>query len=131
MYKKLLFSIIVSCLGLSTIVNADVRIDIKNELRQDCSVAINARTDKTTWITTGWYVFMAGEEAPIIVEGANNVQDIYLYHDCDQKILDSSEKKSVWVKKHMKFKDEIPRDNAEGYEEKTFERLTTERYVIS
>ena len=131
MLKKILLTAIASCIGISYAATADVRIDIKNELRQDCSVAINARTDKTTWVTTGWYVFMAGEEAPIIVEGANNVQDIYLYHDCNQKILESSEQKAVWVKKHMKFKDEIPRDKADGYEEQQFERLTSDRYIIN
>ena len=36
---------------------ASVRIDVKNESTEDCSLAINARTDKTKWLTEGWYVF--------------------------------------------------------------------------
>lgn len=109
---------------------ADVRLDIKNESSQDCSVAVNARTDKTNWTTIGWYVYMTNEEAPIIVDGAANAEDIYIYHDCNLVVQENDETKQVWVRKSQQFKDDLPRDNAKGYEEVTFVRLKSDRYSI-
>lgn len=109
---------------------ADIRLDVNNQSAQDCSVAINARTDKTTWTTIGWYVFMSKEEAPIIIEGASNIQDVYIYHDCGLKINEDDEVKTVWVKKNLQFKDEIPREHADGYEAHEFVRLKNDNYTI-
>lgn len=109
---------------------ADVRLDVKNESSQDCSLAINARTDKTNWTTIGWYVYMTNEEAPIIVDGVNSVEDVYVYHDCNLVPEENDETKMVWVRKSQQFKDDIPKDNAQGYEEVTFVRLKSDKFAI-
>jgi uncharacterized membrane protein len=111
---------------------ASVRIDVKNESSEDCSLAINARTDKTKWLTEGWYVFASGEEAPIILDAVNDVHNVYVYNDCTKdNVPKGSETKKVWVKTNLKFSDEVPRDNQQGYEEVTFVRLTSGKYTIS
>lgn len=111
---------------------ASVRIDVKNESSEDCSLAINARTDKTKWLTEGWYVFASGEEAPIILDSINDIHNVYIYNDCTKdNIPAGAEIKKVWVNTNLKFRDEGPRENQQGYEEVTFVRLTTGKYTIS
>ena len=39
---------------------ADVMIDVRNDTTEDCSLAINARADKTKWMTHGLDVFASG-----------------------------------------------------------------------
>lgn len=112
-------------------VRADVRIDIRNEMTEDCSVAFNARTDKTKWVTLGWYVFMAGEEAPVILKGANDIHDVFIYHDCDLIPGKDDEVKKAWVKDGLKFTDFIPKDNEKGYKEVEFVRLNSDSYSIT
>ena len=73
--------VITSSLMLVSQAQADVRIDIKNDSSDDCSVAFNARVDKTKWMTVGWYVFVPGEEGPVILKGANDVHEVFIYHD--------------------------------------------------
>ena len=65
---------------------ADVMIDVRNDTTEDCSLAINARADKTKWITQGWYVFASGEEAPIILKGINDIHNVYIYNDCQKNV---------------------------------------------
>lgn len=126
--KKLLLAL-VSCAFIYQ-ANAAVRIDIKNNTTDDCSVALNARIDKTTWLSTGWYVYMAGEEAPIILDNVDDIHNVFIYHDCNLKITDKDESKKVWVKSGKEFADEISMDNKPGYEEKDFIRLQSDKYTI-
>ncbi len=110
---------------------ASVRIDVKNELSEDCSIAVNARTDKTKWVTIGWYVFAAGEEAPIILDMVSDIRNVYIYNDCRAaRTGNDTETKKVWVKSNLQFTDEQPRDRQPGYEEVVFERLQGEKYTI-
>lgn len=118
-------------LGFMQTAAADERIDIKNDTADACSVAFNTRVDKTKWLTIGWYVFMAGEEAPVILKGANNFHDIFIYHDCDMQLGDNDEVKKGWVKVNLKFSDYIPMENAEGYKEVQFVRLNDKSYTIT
>ncbi len=109
---------------------ADVRLDVKNDTSEDCSVALHARTDKTRWNTEGWYVFVSGEEAPIIVENVDDIRNVYLYHDCGIKIPEDAERKRAYVKINRQFSDDIPKEGDRDYEEVTFVRLTTSSYII-
>lgn len=120
---------LITGVGITT-ANADVRIDVTNENSEECSVAFNARTDKTKWVTTGWYVFMSGETAPVILKGVNDVKDVYIYHDCGLKPTKDDEVKRGWIKVNLKFTDYIPKEKEEGYDEVTFVRLTGPSYVI-
>ena len=63
-------------LGLISQSHAEVLIDVRNDTSEDCSLAVNARIDKTKWITQGWYVFASGEEAPIILKDINDKSTI-------------------------------------------------------
>lgn len=109
---------------------ADVMIDVRNDTTEDCSIAINARADKTKWITQGWYVFASGEEAPIILKGINDIHNVYIYNDCQKNAAHKGETKKVWVKSQYKFVDENPKDREPGYEEVVFVRLQTQKYQI-
>lgn len=117
--------------SLSSAAFADVRIDIKNESSEDCSVAFNARVDKTKWVTLGWFVYMAGEEAPVILKDAKEVHDVFIYHDCAMTHRKDAELKTGWVKTNLKFNDDRPMENAEGYQEVQFERLNNPSYTIT
>lgn len=127
--RLLAAAVVLTGVGIST-ANADVRIDITNENSEECSVAFNARTDKTKWVTTGWYVYVSGETAPVILKGVNDVKDVYIYHDCNLKPTKDDEEKRGWVKQNLKFTDYIPKEKEEGYEEVTFVRLKGPSYVI-
>lgn len=118
-------------LGLWQTAQADVRVDIKNETAEECSVAFNARTDKTKWVTQGWYVFVAGEEAPVILKGANDIHDVFIYHDCDLQASDKDEVKKAWINVKFKFTDYIPMENKDGYQEVPFIRLNSSSYTIT
>ncbi|NLK85632.1 MAG: DUF1036 domain-containing protein [Aeromonadales bacterium] len=110
---------------------ADIMIDVRNDTSEDCSLAINARTDKTKWVTQGWYVFASGEEAPIILKGINDIHNVYIYNDCKKSEIDPKiEVKKAWVKTNYKFMDETPREKEQGYEEVVFERLSSDKYQI-
>lgn len=114
-----------------TAAEASVRIDVKNDTSDDCSLAINARTDKTKWVTVGWYVFASGEEGPIILHQTNDVHQVFIYNDCQgQNVPKGEETKKVWVRTNKKFYDEVPRDHENGYEEVVFTRLKSDKYVI-
>ena len=120
-------------LGLSavSVANADVMIDVRNDTSDDCSLAINARTDKTKWVTQGWYVFASGEEAPIILKGINDIHNVYIYNDCNKNVTSpKTETKKAWVKSNYKFVDDTPREKEPGYEEVTFERIQSDKYQI-
>ena len=120
-------------LGLSavSVANADVMIDVRNDTSDDCSLAINARTDKTKWVTQGWYVFASGEEAPIILKGINDIHNVYIYNDCKKNVTSpKTETKKAWVKSNYKFVDDNPREKEPGYEEVTFERIQSDKYQI-
>ena len=118
-------------LFVCTAVSADVMIEVRNDTSDDCSLAINARADKTKLITQGWYVFASGEEAPIILKNVNDIHNVYVYNDCRKgSPLENSETKKAWVKTNYKFNDENPKDHEPGYEEVTFERLQSEKYQI-
>lgn len=106
-----------------TVSEARVRIDIKNDSTEDCSVALNARVEQTKWLTVGWYVYAAGEEAPIILDEVDDVRQVYLYHDCNLRPSDNDEVRLGWVKIMYRFSDTVPMDNQTGYEEVTFVRL--------
>ena len=111
---------------------ADVMIDVSNDTSEDCSVAINARTDKTKWVTQGWYVFASGEEAPIILKEVNDIYNVYIYNDCSKNANNvKGETKKGWVRTNYMFNDENPKEKASGYEEVTFERLQSEKYLIT
>lgn len=127
---SVLASAAVLLLAGTTAVSAAVRIDIKNDSTEDCSVALNARVEQTKWLTVGWYVFAAGEEAPIILDEVDDVRSIYLYHDCNLRPDDKDEVKQAWVRINRKFSDTIPMDNQNGYEEVTFVRLQNGRFTI-
>lgn len=118
-------------LGFAQSAQADIRIDIKNDTAEECSVAFNARTDKTKWVTIGWYVFLAGEEAPVILKGANDIHDVFIFHDCEMTPNSEDEVKKGWVKTNLKFTDFIPKENEEGYQEVTFVRLNAPSYTIT
>ena len=79
--KTALFSAVV-LMAVSSSALADVMIDVRNDTSEDCSLAIHARTDKTKWLTQGWYVFASGEEAPIILKDINDLYNVYIYSDC-------------------------------------------------
>ncbi len=129
--QKLWLGIALLALGTTSAL-ASVRIDVKNESHEDCSIAINARTDKTKWLTEGWYVFASGEEAPIIIDNVNDLHNIYIYNDCTKNNYPKdAETKKVWVKIDRKFHDEVPRDGEKGYEEVVFGRLNGSKYTIS
>ena len=131
--SKLLVSSLISLSvgSFAQVANADVRIDIKNESSEDCSVAFNARVDKTKWLTLGWFVYMAGEEAPVILKGANDIHDVFIYHDCAMKHREDAELKKAWIKNNFKFNDDRPMENEEGYQEVEFERLNSPNYPIT
>lgn len=122
--------VITSSLMLVSQAQADVRIDIKNDSSDDCSVAFNARVDKTKWMTVGWYVFVPGEEGPVILKGANDVHEVFIYHDCGLNPTDRDEVKKGWVKTNFKFTDYMPKENEDGYQEVQFVRLTSPSYTI-
>ncbi len=126
--KKLVAGLALFC---ATAASADVMIEVRNDTSDDCSVAINARTDKIKWVTQGWYVFASGEEAPIILKNVNDVHNVYIYNDC-QKVANTAgaETKTAWVKTNYQFVDTAPKDREPGYEEVTFERLQSEKYQI-
>ncbi|MGN0908313.1 MAG: DUF1036 domain-containing protein [Succinivibrio sp.] len=111
--------------------SASLRIDVKNDSSEDCSIAVNARTDKTKWVTAGWYVFASGDEAPIILDGVNDTRNVFIYNDCQKTVPKNAETKKVWVKTNYKFYDDMPKNNEKGYEEVTFVRLNSDRYVIT
>ena len=120
-------------LGLSavSVANADVMIDVRNDTSDDCSLAINARTDKNKWVTQGWYVFASGEEAPIILKGINDIHNVYIYNDCKKNVTSpKTETKKAWAKSNYKFVDDTPREKEPGYEEVTFERIQSDKYQI-
>ena len=118
-------------LGLISQSHAEVLIDVRNDTSEDCSLAVNARIDKTKWITQGWYVFASGEEAPIILKDINDIHNVYIYNDCKKNVTSpKTETKKDWVKSNYKFKDETPRDKDQGYEEVVFERLLSDKYQI-
>ena len=118
-------------LGLISQSHAEVLIDVRNDTSEDCSLAVNARIDKTKWITQGWYVFASGEEAPIILKDINDIHNVYIYNDCKKNVTSpKTETKKAWVKSNYKFKDESPRDKEQGYEEVVFERLLSDKYQI-
>lgn len=73
-------------LGLISQSHAEVLIDVRNDTSEDCSLAVNARIDKTKWITQGWYVFASGEEAPIILKDINDIHNVYIYNDCKKNV---------------------------------------------
>ena len=121
MLKKIVAALLVSSsLVLASQVQADVRIDIKNDSSDDCSVAFNARVDKTKWLTEGWYVFVPGEEGPVILKGANDVHDVFIYHDCGLNPTERDEVKRAWIKINFQFSDYLPKENEEGYQEVQF-----------
>lgn len=121
-----LLGLVVSC-GAA----ASVRIDVKNDTSEDCSLAINARTDKTKWVTEGWYVFSSGEEAPIILKDISEIHNVFIYNDCfTGKFGKDTETKKAWVKTNLQFRDEVPRDRESGYEEVVFTRLKSNKYII-
>lgn len=128
---KKLMAAALAAVFLAGSAQAAVRIDIKNDSTEDCSVALNARIDQTKWLTVGWYVFAAGEEAPIILDEVEDVRAVYLYHDCNLRPDDRDEVKKAWVKTNRKFSDTIPMEGQSGYEEVTFVRLQNGRYTIS
>lgn len=130
--KKIALAL-VPMLGMLTLplAHADVRIDITNGSGEDCSLAFNARIDQTKWLTIGWYVFLPGEEGPVILEGVNDIHDVFIYHDCGLKPDDSDEVKRAWVRTNLKFTDYVPKEDVDGYEEVTFVRLTSSSYTIA
>ena len=128
--KKFGLSLLLAAAAFASAAEAAVRIDINNDSTEDCSVALNARIDQTTWLTVGWYVYVAGEEAPIILDDVNDIRSVYLYHDCSLKVQDHDETKRAWVKSNRKFSDTIPMDGQQGYEEVTFVRLQQGSYTI-
>lgn len=118
-------------LGLISQSYAEVLIDVRNDTSEDCSLAVNARIDKTRWITQGWYVFASGEEAPIILKDINDIHNVYIYNDCKKNVTSTkTETKKAWVKSNYKFRDETPREKEQGYEEVVFERLLSDKYQI-
>lgn len=122
-----------AALGLIVTFNAyaSVRINVKNDTSEDCSLAINARTDKTKWVTEGWYVFSSGEEAPIILKDVSEIHNIFIYNDCfTGKFGKDAETKKAWVKTNLQFRDEVPRDRESGYEQVVFSRLKSNKYII-
>ena len=126
--KKLLVASLLAFSAFSAL--ASVRIDVKNESSEDCSIAVNARTEKTKWVTEGWYVFASGEEAPIILRDVSDVRNVYVYNDCTKdKVPKSAESKRLWVRTNLQFRDEVPRENQVGYEEVTFVRLNSNKYT--
>ena len=129
MMKKILLGLCAMAV-FSAPAYSSVRIDVKNDTSEDCSLAINVRTDKTKWQTIGWYVYASGEEAPIIIDNISDIRSVYVYNDCQRQIPEGAETKKVWVKTNLQFNDESPKDNELGYEEVTFVRLTSDKYVI-
>ena len=128
--KTALISAVV-LMAVSSSALADVMIDVRNDTSEDCSLAIHARTDKTKWLTQGWYVFASGEEAPIILKDINDLYNVYVYSDCKKsQFAPNVEVKKAWVKTNYKFVDQDPKDKAQGYEEVTFERLTSDKCII-
>lgn len=115
----------------ATAADAALRIDVKNDSSEDCSLAVNSRTDKTKWVTGGWYVFASGEEAPILLDDVSDLHNVYIYSDCQKGVPQNAETKKVWVRTNLKFYDEVPRDNEKGYEEVVFVRLESDKYVIT
>ena len=131
--RKLLWSWTGALVGLMVLLNtaeADVRIDIKNESNEDCSIAFHARIDRTKWLTAGWYVFLPGEEGPVILKDANDIHDVFIYHDCSLTPSEDDEIKTAWVRTNYKFTDLIPKDKEEGYREATFVRLKGPSFTI-
>lgn len=110
---------------------AALRIDVRNDSSEDCSLAFNVRTDKTKWITSGWYVFASGEDAPVLLDDVSDVRNVYVYNDCTRTLPKGVEMRKVWVKQSYKFHDEVPRDGEQGYEEVVFLRLDNPKYVIT
>lgn len=131
--KKTVAAAVLTCASLFCMpfAAADVRIDVKNDTSEDCSVAFNARIDKTKWLTIGWYVFVPGEESPVILKGANDIHEVFVYHDCSLEPSDRDEVKRGWVKTNLKFTDYMPKDREKGYQEVNFVRLSSPAYTIS
>ena len=132
MFKKLLgLSLAVLMAIPSMSAYASLRIDVRNDSAEDCSLAFNVRTDKTKWITSGWYVFASGEEAPVLLDEVSDIRNVFVYNDCNKPIPKGVETRKVWVKSNFKFRDEMPRDGEKGYEEVIFFRLDGSRYIIN
>lgn len=131
--KSFCAACLLSCAALVALPNAyaDVRVDIKNETTEECSVAFNARVDKTKWMTIGWYVFVPSEEGPVILKGVNDIHEVFVYHDCGLTPSDRDEVKRGWIKTNLRFTDYVPKDKEEGYQEVSFVRLTSPSYVIT
>lgn len=132
MFKKLFgltLAVLMSIPSVSTY--AALRIDVRNDSSEDCSLAFNVRTDKTKWITSGWYVFASGEEAPVLLDDVGDIRNVFVYNDCNKAIPKGVETRKVWVKTNYQFRDEMPRDGEKGYEEVIFFRLDGPRYVIN
>lgn len=133
MFGKIFKSFFWGAVGMLVAIpaTASLRIDVKNDSSEDCSLAFNVRTDKTKWITSGWYVFASGEEAPVLLDDVSDVRNVYVYNDCVRPLPQGTETRKVWVKTNLKFRDEMPRDGEKGYEEVTFFRLNGNKYNIT
>ena len=121
----------VLCARISIPAYAALRIDVRNDSSEDCSLAFNVRTDKTKWITSGWYVFASGEDAPVLLDNVSDVRNVYVYNDCTRTLPKGVETRKVWVKQSYKFIDDQPHDGENGYEEVVFLRLDNTKYVIT
>ncbi|MCR5085474.1 MAG: hypothetical protein K6A65_08250 [Succinivibrionaceae bacterium] len=111
---------------------AIVRVDITNNMEESCSVAIHARTGRTTWLTVGWYVFAPHETAPVLLSEVDDVRNIYVYNDCGAVMPNpSGDTKRVWVRENVRFSDELAHPHEAGYSEVVFERLGRNRYSLN
>lgn len=110
--------------------SAKAVIEVKNDTPESCSLALNGPLADGKSLTLGWYVFAPGEEAKIVVDAIVNSKDIYVFHDCGLNIKEDENKKKLYVRTDFKFADTSDKKGMPGYEEVTFVKLNSLKFVI-
>ena len=122
-------AVLVWCFLLHT-ASAKAVLEVKNDTPESCSLALNGPLADGKSLTLGWYVFAPGEEAKIVVDAIVNPKDLYVFHDCGLNIKEDETKKKLYVRTDYKFADTSDKSGMPGYEEVTFVKLNSLKFVI-
>ena len=129
MIKSFLSVVFILCFSLQSAF-AKVVIEVKNDTPESCSLALNGSLADGKNLTLGWYVFAPGEEAKIVIDEIVDADDIYVFHDCGLTIKKDEEQKKLYVRTDFKFADTADKKGTPGYEEVSFVKLNSLKFVI-
>ncbi|WP_295483513.1 hypothetical protein [uncultured Succinatimonas sp.] len=133
MMKRYLLNFLLSFVVLFSFlqsVYAKAVIEVKNDTPESCSLALSGPIADGKSLTLGWYVFAPGEEARIVIDEIINTEDIYVFHDCGLSIKKDEEQKKLYVRTDFKFADTTDKSDTQGYEEVSFVKLNSLKFVI-